>query len=341
MGTVAAPVITELLQEFAALGISPRCVCQAAGLDLNRLQERGLRVSREAYGRLFNAAERLSGDPLVGLHAAESRGARCILAMLTMVQPTLDAGITQFARFAAVVADGLEIELTRGPEVSSVRLRINVGDANASAHAAEYLVTLLTHLYRDATRVPFRVLGVRFPHALRGVQREYERVLGAPVSSGGSDCAIMLPTPALVSELKRSNPGVADLLSDATRRELALMQNTAFRSRVEALLFHTYEQSSADDHAEVARRLAVSSRTLQRRLSEEGTTYSEVRDSVRRHCSSRLLRDGALSISEISARVGFSDVAAFDKAFKRWFDATPSGFRSSAIAEAAEPLIRR
>lgn len=337
MGSVAAPVVAQLLQEFAALGLSAEDLCEGAGIDFERVHERRFRVSRGAYGRLFTEAERLSGDPLVGLHAAETRGARCVLAMLTMVQPTLEAGITEFARFAEVVADQLVIRLDRGPEVSSVKLRIDIGEAQASAHVSEYLVALLIQLYRDATREPFRVLRVTLPHALRGDAGEYERVLGAPVSSAGRDCVIALPTPVLLSELERSNPVVADVLGDATRRELARAESTGFRSRVEQVIFNMYQRSSVDSHHEVARLLAVSSRTLQRRLSEEGTSYREVRDSVRQQWSARLLREGTLSVSEVSARVGFSDVAAFDKAFKRWFGDTPSGFRKGAFRSTAKP----
>jgi AraC-like DNA-binding protein len=337
MGTVAAPVIAELLQELASLGISPEQTCRAVGLDVTRLNDRNLRVSREVYGRLFTEAERLSGDPLIGLHAAETRGARCILAMLTMVQPTLEAGITQFARYAGVVADQLVIQLERGPEVSSLRLRIDVGEPHASAHVAEYLIALLIQLYRDATHEPFVVLGVSLPHALRGDGAEYQRVLGAPVRTEPGACVITLPTRLLASPLRRSNAGLADLLADASRRELAHGQNAAFRSRVEDVLLRMYQRSTPDTPHEVARLLAVSARTLQRRLSEEGTTYREVRDAMRRSWSSRLLRDASLSISEVSARVGFSDVAAFDKAFRRWFGETPSGFRNGALQAAAKP----
>jgi AraC-like DNA-binding protein len=337
MGTVAASVVAQLLEEFAALGVSAQEACRGARIEFERVHERSFRVSREAYGRLFIEAERLSGDPSIGLHAAETRGARCTLAMLTMVQPTLEAGITEFARYADVVADQLVIRLERGPQVSSVRLRIDVGDPRASAHVSEYFVALLIQLYRDATVEPFRILGVSFPHALPGAAAEYERILGAPVESAGRDCVITLPTRVLLSDLRRSNAGIADVLGDAARRERAQAANTAFRSRVEQVITSMYQRSSQDSHQEVARVLAVSGRTLQRRLSEEGTSYREVRDAVRRQWSSRLLRDGSLSVSEVSARVGFSDVAAFDKAFKRWFGKTPSGFRRDSVQPVAKP----
>jgi AraC-like DNA-binding protein len=336
MSTVAASVIADVLQELGSLGIAPEKVCQAVGLDMARLRDRSLRVCRKTYGKVFVEAERLSGDPLVGMHAAEARGARCMLATLAMVQPTLEAGIKQFASFVDVASERLAIRLRRGPEVSTVRVRVDVGDARATAHAAEYLITLLVQLYRDATREPFHVLGVSFPHELRGDQSEYERVLGAPVTREPGDCVITLPNSALQGELRRSNAEVADLLADAARREVAQGENTAFRPKVEDMLFKMYLRSSTDAPQEVARLLAVSSRTLQRRLSEEGTTFRDVRDSVRRRCSSRLLRDGALSVSEVSARVGFSDVAAFDKAFRRWFGETPSGFRGGSLQSVAK-----
>jgi AraC-like DNA-binding protein len=82
--------------------------------------------------------------------------------------------------------------------------------------------------------------------------------------------------------------------------------------------------------AAVARSLGSSPRSLQRRLKEEGTSYQEVLDEVRREAAQRYLGSSALSCSEMGYLLGFSEPAAFTRALKRWRGTTPIEFRRTA-----------
>src|SRR5690606_31913265 len=78
---------------------------------------------------------------------------------------------------------------------------------------------------------------------------------------------------------------------------------------------------------EVARELHVSSRTLKRRLAEHGTSFSALLDGQRRERALLLLRDPSLSLDQVAERVGYSDVANFTRAFRRWTGKTPGALR--------------
>lgn len=79
--------------------------------------------------------------------------------------------------------------------------------------------------------------------------------------------------------------------------------------------------------SEVCRRLALSARTLQRRLSEESTGFAELLDDVRRERALALLEAPDLTVSQISFLLGYSEPAAFFRAFRRWTGATPQEVR--------------
>jgi AraC-like DNA-binding protein len=76
-----------------------------------------------------------------------------------------------------------------------------------------------------------------------------------------------------------------------------------------------------------ARRLAMSPRTLQRRLAEEGTSFDTLREETRKQTAEIFLADRTLSISEVAFLLGFSEPGAFHRAFKRWHNITPDAFR--------------
>ena len=77
----------------------------------------------------------------------------------------------------------------------------------------------------------------------------------------------------------------------------------------------------------VARRLAMSPRTLQRRLSEEGTSFEILREEMRKQTAEIFLADRTLSVGEVAFLLGFSEPGAFHRAFKRWHNTTPDAFR--------------
>jgi len=78
---------------------------------------------------------------------------------------------------------------------------------------------------------------------------------------------------------------------------------------------------------EAARRLAVSTRTLIRRLKEAGTSYRELRDAHRRKLAIELLSDTSLTAAEVAYRLGYEDASNFGKACQRWFGRAPSAVR--------------
>jgi transcriptional regulator GlxA family with amidase domain len=78
---------------------------------------------------------------------------------------------------------------------------------------------------------------------------------------------------------------------------------------------------------EIARRLAMTPRTLRRRLQEENTSFRSVVDELRMRVAIKYLRDTELPIEHIAASLGFSETANFRHAFRRWTENAPSEFR--------------
>jgi AraC-like DNA-binding protein len=106
-------------------------------------------------------------------------------------------------------------------------------------------------------------------------------------------------------------------------------QNRCFRKEVE----HAIEPLIAVGGVgidRVARELGMSRQTLYRRLKREGITFEEILDAKRRYLSVRYLKFDRLSVKSASYRLGFSDPAAFSRAFKRWFGVSPSDFRQAS-----------
>lgn len=106
-----------------------------------------------------------------------------------------------------------------------------------------------------------------------------------------------------------------------------LPEDTTWTSRVQRLVGGELPRSmlGIDD---VATRLSVPKRTLQRRLKEEGTSFEELTDALRRQLAERYLREQRLGVQETAFLLGYSDVSAFHRAFQRWTGVSPTRFRA-------------
>ena len=115
-----------------------------------------------------------------------------------------------------------------------------------------------------------------------------------------------------------------------------LPPRTGLAERVQRALARDLDARSKGVDA-IARQLAMSSRTLQRRLASESVSYQQLLDAARKEAARRFLAEPSLAISEVAYFVGYSEPAPFHRAFKRWYGVTPEAFRQTQRGEPAPP----
>jgi len=105
------------------------------------------------------------------------------------------------------------------------------------------------------------------------------------------------------------------------------------RKQADALPRHIAERLGRGEpsQTEIARLMGLSERTLQRRLSAEGTTFNGVLEDARREIALGFLANRKLAAYEVSFLLGYSEPATFFRAFKRWTGKTPQQYRASAM----------
>ncbi len=129
----------------------------------------------------------------------------------------------------------------------------------------------------------------------------------------------------LALPLRSADPIAMQLAREQCERELAAVVDAGLVGRVRTMLLaRTDSVPSLDD---VAKHVRMSSRTLKRRLAEHGTTYTFVRDDIRRQRALLLLDNRTLSVADIAARLGYSELPNFTRAFRKWTGMTPIAYR--------------
>ncbi|MFC9582242.1 helix-turn-helix domain-containing protein [Streptomyces yangpuensis] len=257
--------------------------------------------------------------------------------------PTPLEGIRDAAAYLGTVADSGTDQLRITEDGDRVTLsHFNRGDLDHEAACAVRACALGLYLRRlgEAARRPLVPLRVALA---AGAPRRYDALtelygtrditFGAPVSS------ITLRTADLTAPAPHAQPGLSAVLRRHADQTLA----AAVPLRDWLDLFRSALSSVHDEGvpalATVAHRMAVSPRTLQRRLDEHGTTWSGEVEAVRRDRVSRLLHTTGLSIDAIAARSGYADARALRRAVQRWYGTTPAALRRAGHphADAPEP----
>jgi AraC-like DNA-binding protein len=127
------------------------------------------------------------------------------------------------------------------------------------------------------------------------------------------------PLPSGNRELARANDKILMEFLNNLRRDNLI-------TRVKSAIAKDLPSGSPSDDF-IAKAVCMTPRTLQRRLAAEGTSFSKLRDAVRRELAEQYIADPSQSLSEISYLLGFSELSAFSRAFRRWTGASPKAYR--------------
>src|SRR6185503_17565625 len=326
--TCSVRVIKPFVRYLIKLGLDGESLLRKRGLTLDALRERDLRVPHGESMALINEAVELSGDPAIALHAArcDEPGDFDVVEYAAANCATLGEALQLAARFIALQHDGLFMDLDVVPPVAALRVRA-VSGLQAAPAGMEFLFASLITCGSRSVGHPPRPQRVDFTHDGPADTRVYEQTF-REVRFGCEANVMWLNSAAL--DLPHCDPDrslLRILTNHADELLSQLPRAPSFSERARAVISDLRGHSGAD---QVARRLAVSLRTLHRRLAEEGTSHGELVDDVRREQALRHLASNRFSIGEIAFLLGFAHPNGFHKAFKRWTRMTPAQYREEA-----------
>jgi AraC-like DNA-binding protein len=167
---------------------------------------------------------------------------------------------------------------------------------------------------------------VHFTHAAQAYRAEYDRIFGVPVVFESDKNALLLDDAAMIFKPPTASSYVAQVLTAHADELLEKLESSkSVRDRVERLLMESVKNGDVSMNA-IASKLGLSRQTLFRRLKAEDTTFERVLDGLRHKLALHYLVEGKMSVNQTAYLVGFSDPAAFSRAFKRWTGASPRGY---------------
>ncbi|MEV4219293.1 helix-turn-helix domain-containing protein [Nonomuraea sp. NPDC049725] len=240
-------------------------------------------------------------------------------------------GLRDAARYLPILADPAteSIEVLDDGELTTVRhsSTTRLAPAVAAARIEFGLGVVLEQLRRAGVRTVTPV-HVGFSHAAPRRHDGVAELFGSRnVTFAAESDSLTFLTADLTTPLPYARPGLAQVLRQHADLLLsAVRPASTWHDRFRAAVADALRDGDCSLRA-VAARLALSSRTLQRRLAEQGTTWRAELETVRQDRAVRLLRDTDLTVDAVADRVGYSDARALRRATHRWHGSSPRTVR--------------
>lgn len=320
-----------LVRALAESGIAPALALADSGLHEQDLDDRDARMSARQLLVICRNAIRCSDDPLFAIKAglrvhAGHFGAFgfALVSSATYREALQRVGAYRFLSTPLIGRDFHE-EGGSGNGILTYRDELGLDDA-LFRFVLDFQIGCTRSIAADILGDGFRFLSASLRRPRDAFADEREALLGTPVSYGSPvdqlvfagrwlDCPLPyshMPTSAALQE-------VCDQLMGRLRPPQTLS------AQVAALLLE--QPGRFPGIEEVAARLHVSSRTLRRKLQAEGSSFATLLASVRKDLAIRYLQSSEMKTESIAASLGFSDVANFRQAFRRWTSMNPAEFR--------------
>jgi AraC-like DNA-binding protein len=192
----------------------------------------------------------------------------------------------------------------------------------------EATLASIVSISREVASSPFRAEEVHIKHEAPDSIDGHEAYFGCPVRFESDRDALVVSTRTLRTPNKRGDANIVEFFDAHLAAEVDKVDDSIGLDREVRELVTTSLSEGVPLLSDVASQLAMSGRTLQRRLSEEGCAFQALVDEARRDLAKRLLRDTDYSLIEVAFMTGFSEQSALTRAFKRWVGRTPGAFRS-------------
>jgi AraC-like DNA-binding protein len=330
----------HLVELAARWGVTPAQLLAGSGLSEVDLAEPDETIPLPVVERLVARARALTGEPALGiLLGMQMRiSAHGYLGFAAMVASTLGDALEIATRFAPTRTNALALRLVVEGETAAL-----VIDELASFGSARDVVlfALIEGIRQIGHALTGRVLtgSAEVAFSEPSYFARLAPIAGARVRFGRPENRIVFDRALLAVPLVMADPAAFRLATEQCERALAtIAAATRTTARVRALLAR--RGGLARGLASVAKALHVSERTLKRHLAGEGTTFKDLHDEARKNEALRLVASGAASMEEIAERVGYSDVANFTRAFRRWTGKTPGAVRRGVPLTASNRSAR-
>lgn len=329
--TVSARLINNLLMAAEQQGCDGNALLQRSGIAPIDVLRGDARIATSSYARLQRHAMRAMEDESLGCMPGRQHLGTWAMVCRSVIQCSrLGHALGRMFKHYALFEWSLHCHIETDGDECIIHVAPREGASFQYELRAYEMVFSVTHAFACwlvQTYVPLH--SVNFSHARPEYADDYRFLFQCEhIQFDQPKACLRLPRRMLDMELRQDEQSLEAFLANGCMElDEAIMPRHSWSQKLRKLLDKDLQTMPEFD--EVARMVNLHPQTLRRRLANEGTTFKDLKDDVRRASAVYLIQRSSLSIEEVAYRSGFSEASAFIRAFRRWTGQTPMDFRQS------------
>lgn len=329
-GTACNHYVSALYHLAKKNGLDSDSLLAQCNISKEVIDKPEVRVRTEDLSVLQKACWDASREESMGiLHVRLEHGTYYMMGKLTVNQPTLQKALELGARFYNLVTRFDFIHLDIGAETTLMSFN-RVKPEEDYGHLFAEMCLLAWHRYASwliANSLP--LIETRFNYPAPQHAREYSYLFPGAHKFDCHSLSLQFPTQYLSRPVKQNEASLKSFMNNCP---LELFRQYKADYSVSAEVKRIINRTIMDGNTsidDVAANLFMTTRTVMRRLKDEGASFQQIKDLVRRDKAINLLTLYSVPIKEVAERVGFSDPAVFTRAFRSWTSQSPRQYREN------------
>lgn len=332
-GLIPLHSIITAVNQLLRLGLSPECLLQDTDISAAQLTtDRNCRqiLPFAELLQIYRNALNKCPEPGLGLKVGKYCGVGVYgpvgFAMLCS-STDIDAVNIAIKYQRAILGSEVGIALRVEGELGLIRVNERLPKGPLQVFYLEQFVAGFLRFNELLAERPSQVCEIRLPYADPGYPHLYDQAFGCPVRFNCANTEIVFRTDILGLALPNADPVTAracEHICDELLSQFEQLGNVA--AQVRQRLHAQWQQQPS--MADIAAQLGCDARTLRRHLEQEGSSFRDIKDQLRRELAIGKLRSSDIGIGELARELGFGSQASFRRAFQKWTGRQPGYYRS-------------
>ena len=323
--------LAVLAHYVSLLGIEGAALLKGSGIKIRDLDDPNVLITPEQEISVMRNIVQLVPNPKVGLIIGLHYhiGITGKLGAAAISSDTFLDAIKLLFQFPELLITYFHYDLRVKEDLAFLRLKELVNVKDIRRFICEREIASIYRVANDAIGVPVKVNEIRLAYPKPAYASYYNEFFQCPVEFNADNNMIVFDSKYLFKQLPMANPLIRKIYEKECKQlSLRIKRQETITKRIhQEIMFH---EGSFPNFDQLARYMNMSPRTLNRRLTEEGTSYRDLLSGILKKKAIHLLQTTTLPIEQIATELGYNDLANFYRAFKRWTGHNPGYYRKSA-----------
>lgn len=311
-------------------GCDSQGLLKQAGLDIQGLNDPNARYSLAQTAHLWQLAVQATQDSCFGLKVASQVNQHTfhVLGPSLGTSTTLKEMFGRIIRYFRLVTNIPELEFFSKGDTHYFVIHV---PEQVQPEAIDAFISVFIRASRALQGSDFSPVRIELRRSPPADLQTYQAILKTALIFNAAKDMIVFDTASIEQPLEGANPELTQEYDDIIRRYLTRFDKQNILAQVKLKLIERLSTGEIQQQ-EIAKSLGLSIRSLQRKLGEESTTFSELLDNTRQELALSYIKNSKYSITEIAYILGFTDISSFSRAFRRWTNLSPVKYREQNLS---------